>query len=154
MLVFERAARPKGKAAVLARVFGKAGSSVYMSVCVPDRAALAAARADVERGWLSFRRRSNGPGRYPGWRAISAAVASRLRASCAHEQAEVAKGDVVETAQEQQVDDDPQQPDGHQHRSEARPDCHRDAGDDFHDPTMYMMVCAGSGTTDVATGAR
>jgi hypothetical protein len=32
---------------VLARLFGKAGSSVYISLSCPDRAALAAARADV-----------------------------------------------------------------------------------------------------------
>lgn len=52
VLVLERAARPAGKAAVvLARVFGTAGSSVYVSVSCPSAPALAAARADVER-WL------------------------------------------------------------------------------------------------------
>jgi hypothetical protein len=53
VLVLERAARPAGKAAVvLARVFGTAGSSVYVSVSCPSAPALAAARADVER-WLT-----------------------------------------------------------------------------------------------------
>lgn len=53
VLVLERAARPGGKAAVvLARVFGTAGSSVYVSVSCPSAPALAAARADVER-WLT-----------------------------------------------------------------------------------------------------
>jgi hypothetical protein len=52
VLVLERAAPPKGKAAaVLARVFGQAGSSVYVSVSCPSASALAAARADVAR-WL------------------------------------------------------------------------------------------------------
>lgn len=53
VLVLERAARPAGRAAVvLARVFGTAGSSVYVSVSCPSAPALAAARADVER-WLT-----------------------------------------------------------------------------------------------------
>jgi hypothetical protein len=43
-------ARPGGRAtAVLARLFGTAGSSVYVSISCPDGAALAAARADVVR---------------------------------------------------------------------------------------------------------
>jgi hypothetical protein len=53
VLVLERAARPAGRAAVaLARVFGTAGSSVYVTVSCPSAPALAAARADVER-WLT-----------------------------------------------------------------------------------------------------
>lgn len=50
VLVLERAARPAGRAVVvLARVFGTAGSSVYVSVSCPSAPALAAARSDVER---------------------------------------------------------------------------------------------------------
>jgi hypothetical protein len=42
------AAPPDGRAtAILARLFGTAGSSVYVSVSCPDAASLAAARADV-----------------------------------------------------------------------------------------------------------
>jgi hypothetical protein len=41
-----------GAAAVYARLFGTAGSSVYISVSCPDAAALASARADVA-GWLA-----------------------------------------------------------------------------------------------------
>lgn len=53
VLVLERATRPAGRAAVvLARVFGTAGSSVYVTVSCPSAPALAAARADVER-WLT-----------------------------------------------------------------------------------------------------
>jgi hypothetical protein len=48
VLVFESGSAPGVKpTAVLARLFGKAGSSVYISLSCPDRAALAAARADV-----------------------------------------------------------------------------------------------------------
>lgn len=50
VLALEQAAQPAGKAtAVLARLFGTAGSSVYISVSCPNAAALAAARADVVR---------------------------------------------------------------------------------------------------------
>ncbi|HEY3576286.1 MAG TPA: hypothetical protein VGK98_20965 [Arthrobacter sp.] len=57
VLVLERAARSTargaGKAtAVLARVFGEAGSSVYVSASCPTAAALAAARADIAQ-WLT-----------------------------------------------------------------------------------------------------
>ena len=52
VLVFERAALPKGKAAMLARVFGQAGSSVFVTVACPSASALAAAREDVGR-WLA-----------------------------------------------------------------------------------------------------
>lgn len=56
-LVLERAAKPAGPkagraTAVLARVFGTAGSSVYVSVSCPTAAALAAARADIAQ-WLT-----------------------------------------------------------------------------------------------------
>lgn len=48
VLAFESGSAPGAKSvAVLARVFGKAGSSIYISLSCPDRAALAAARADV-----------------------------------------------------------------------------------------------------------
>ncbi|WP_240720838.1 hypothetical protein [Pseudarthrobacter sp. NamE2] len=48
VLVLEQAAPPAGRAAaVLARLFGTAGSSVYVSVSCPDVASFAAARADV-----------------------------------------------------------------------------------------------------------
>ena len=48
VLVLEGGSAPGAKStAVLARLFGKAGSSVYISLSCPDRAALAAARADV-----------------------------------------------------------------------------------------------------------
>lgn len=50
VLALEQAAQPAGKAtAVLARLFGTAGSSLYISVSCPNAAALAAARADVVR---------------------------------------------------------------------------------------------------------
>ena len=57
VLVLDRAAKPAaqkaGRAtAVLARVFGTAGSSVYVSVSCPTAAALAAARADITQ-WLT-----------------------------------------------------------------------------------------------------
>ncbi|RAM35352.1 hypothetical protein DBZ45_21220 [Arthrobacter globiformis] len=57
VLVLERAARPAGQkanraTAVLARVFGEAGSSVYVSASCPTAAALAAARADIAQ-WLT-----------------------------------------------------------------------------------------------------
>lgn len=48
VLVYESGAAPGGKpTAVLARLFGKAGSSVYVSLACPDAAALAAARTDI-----------------------------------------------------------------------------------------------------------
>ena len=48
VLVFESVGGPGGNStAVLARLFGKAGSSIYISVSCPDTAALAAARTDV-----------------------------------------------------------------------------------------------------------
>jgi hypothetical protein len=48
VLVYEGAAAPGSKStAVLARLFSKTGSSVYVSVSCSDPAALAAARADV-----------------------------------------------------------------------------------------------------------
>lgn len=48
MLGLEQAAPSSGRAAaVLARLFGTAGSSVYVSVSCPDASSLAAARADV-----------------------------------------------------------------------------------------------------------
>lgn len=48
VLVLEQAAPAGGRAAaVLARLFATAGSSVYVSVSCPDAASLAAARADV-----------------------------------------------------------------------------------------------------------
>ncbi|MBT2531890.1 hypothetical protein J7E83_07090 [Arthrobacter sp. ISL-48] len=50
VLVLEPSAAPGAKAtAIMARLFGMAGSSVYVSVACPDAAALAAARADVAR---------------------------------------------------------------------------------------------------------
>jgi hypothetical protein len=50
VLALEQAAQPGGRAtAVLARLFGTAGSSVYVSISCPDAASLAAARADVVR---------------------------------------------------------------------------------------------------------
>lgn len=52
VLVLERAALPKGKAAILARVFAQAGSSVFVTVSCPSAPALAAARTDVAR-WLT-----------------------------------------------------------------------------------------------------
>ncbi|MEK0157149.1 hypothetical protein [Arthrobacter oryzae] len=48
VLIYEGGSAPGGKStAVLARLFGKAGSSVYVSLSCPDPAALTAARADV-----------------------------------------------------------------------------------------------------------
>ncbi|MFJ5698179.1 hypothetical protein [Arthrobacter sp. NPDC093139] len=52
VLVFERAALPKGRATMLARVFGQAGSSVFVTLACPSAPALAAARGDVGR-WLA-----------------------------------------------------------------------------------------------------
>ncbi|MFC7848928.1 hypothetical protein ACFUTU_10695 [Arthrobacter sp. NPDC057388] len=57
VLALERAANPSGQRAgraitVMARVFGMAGSSVFVSVSCPTAAALAAARADVAQ-WLA-----------------------------------------------------------------------------------------------------
>lgn len=49
MLVLEPAAHGGRSTAVLARVFGTAGSSAYISVSCPDPASLAAARNDVVR---------------------------------------------------------------------------------------------------------
>ncbi len=50
VLALEQAAAPAGRATVvLARLFGTAGSSAYISVSCPDAPALAAARADVVR---------------------------------------------------------------------------------------------------------
>ncbi|AUZ35304.1 hypothetical protein C3B78_13150 [Arthrobacter sp. PGP41] len=50
VLALEQAAKPGGRAtAVLARLFGTAGSSVYVSISCPDAATLAAAKADVVR---------------------------------------------------------------------------------------------------------
>lgn len=50
VLALEQAAQPGARAtAVLARLFGTAGSSVYISISCPDAAALAAAKADVVR---------------------------------------------------------------------------------------------------------
>ena len=50
VLALEQAAQPGGRAtAVLARLFGTAGSSVYVSISCPDAASLAAARSDVVR---------------------------------------------------------------------------------------------------------
>jgi len=56
VLALERAAKPGGQkagsaTAVLARVFGTAGSSVYVSASCPTAAALAGARADIVQ-WL------------------------------------------------------------------------------------------------------
>jgi len=56
VLSLERAAKPSAQkagsaTAVMARVFGKAGSSVYVSGSCPAAAALAAARADIAQ-WL------------------------------------------------------------------------------------------------------
>ena len=48
VLVLDGGTAPGAKStAVLARLFGKAGSSVYISLSCPDQAALAAARTDV-----------------------------------------------------------------------------------------------------------
>jgi hypothetical protein len=48
VLMLEKPGQPGGKStALLARVFGKAASSVYVSVSCPDAATLAAARAEV-----------------------------------------------------------------------------------------------------------
>lgn len=52
VLVLERAAVPKGKAAVMARVFGRTGSSVVVTLACPSAQSLEAARADVAR-WLT-----------------------------------------------------------------------------------------------------
>ncbi|MFE4835558.1 hypothetical protein ACFRAU_12865 [Arthrobacter sp. NPDC056691] len=57
VLVLERSAKPAGRkagraTAVLARVFGAAGSSVYVSASCPTAASLAAARADIAQ-WLT-----------------------------------------------------------------------------------------------------
>ena len=50
VLALEEAAPQGGKAtAVLARLFGTSGSSVYLSIACPDASALAAARADAVR---------------------------------------------------------------------------------------------------------
>lgn len=49
VLVLERAAVPEGKAAVMARVFGRTGSSVVVTVACPSAQSLEAARADVTR---------------------------------------------------------------------------------------------------------
>ncbi|GAC1377091.1 MAG: hypothetical protein NVSMB43_17900 [Pseudarthrobacter sp.] len=48
MLVLEEPGQPGAKStAVMARVFGAAASSVYVSVSCPDAATLASARAEV-----------------------------------------------------------------------------------------------------------
>ncbi|CAH0145162.1 hypothetical protein SRABI83_00576 [Arthrobacter sp. Bi83] len=53
VLVLERAAVSKGTTgAVLARVFGKAGSSVFVAISCPTASALTAAKTDVAR-WLT-----------------------------------------------------------------------------------------------------
>ena len=52
VLVLERAAVPEGKAAVMARVFGRTGSSVFVTLACPSAQSLRAARADVAR-WLT-----------------------------------------------------------------------------------------------------
>lgn len=57
VLALERVAKPAGQkagraTAAMARVFGKAGSSVYVSVSCPTAAALAAAKADIAQ-WLT-----------------------------------------------------------------------------------------------------
>lgn len=50
VLALEPAPQPGGRAtAVLARLFGTAGSSVYVSISCPDAASLASARSDVVR---------------------------------------------------------------------------------------------------------
>jgi len=49
VLAFEQAATGGRSTAVLARVFGTAGSSAYISISCPDVATLAAARKDVVR---------------------------------------------------------------------------------------------------------
>lgn len=50
VLVLTEAAAAGGRAtAVMARLFGTAGSSIYVSVSCPDAGTLAAARSDVER---------------------------------------------------------------------------------------------------------
>jgi hypothetical protein len=51
VLVLERAAVPKGRAAVMARVFGQTGSSVVVTLACPSAQALATARNDAAR-WL------------------------------------------------------------------------------------------------------
>jgi hypothetical protein len=51
VLVLERAAVPEGKSAVMARVFGRTGSSVVVTLACPSAQSLEAARADVAR-WL------------------------------------------------------------------------------------------------------
>ncbi|WP_457962943.1 hypothetical protein [Arthrobacter sp. D1-29] len=53
VLALEQPAPPGGKAtAIMARLFGTAGSSVYLSVSCPDAAALAAARAEASQRLL------------------------------------------------------------------------------------------------------
>jgi hypothetical protein len=52
VLVLERAAVPEGKAAVMARVFGRTGSSIFVTLACPSAHSLGAARADVAR-WLT-----------------------------------------------------------------------------------------------------
>jgi hypothetical protein len=52
VLVLERAAVPEGNAAVMARVFGRTGSSIFVTVACPSAQSLGAARADVAR-WLT-----------------------------------------------------------------------------------------------------
>lgn len=52
VLVLKRAAVPEGKAAVMARVFGRTGSSVFVTLACPSAQSLGAARADVAR-WLT-----------------------------------------------------------------------------------------------------
>ncbi|UZX05528.1 hypothetical protein F8G81_15950 [Arthrobacter sp. CDRTa11] len=53
VLAFEQPAPPGGKAtAIMARLFGTAGSSIYLSVSCPNAAALAAARAEVAQRLL------------------------------------------------------------------------------------------------------
>jgi hypothetical protein len=52
VLVLERAAVPEGKAAVMARVFGRTGSSVVVTVACPSAQSLEAARADVTRSLI------------------------------------------------------------------------------------------------------
>lgn len=108
VLALERAALPKGKAAILARVFGRAGSSVFVTVSCPSAPALAAARTDVAR-WLTVRRRQSGACRL--FRPLFTGVCSEpVERQCPYQEAEVAQGDVVEAAEDEQIDDDPQQP--------------------------------------------
>lgn len=52
VLVLEWAAVPEGKAAVMARVFGRTGSTVFVTLACPSAQSLGAARADVAR-WLT-----------------------------------------------------------------------------------------------------